>query len=94
MTFAFSVFVCVNGIGLFVQRPPTVQGNTDYLVDLMAKSGIDMAMIVQSATHAFDHSYVGDAMRRFPGKFIGCLLANPDDVSEASVYVCDSTGVL
>ena len=82
--------VSIHSIGLFVQRPPAVQGNTDYLVDLLAKCDIDMAMIVQSATHAFDHSYVRDAMGRFPGKFIGCLLANPDDVSRMtplSVYV-------
>ena len=62
------------------QRPPTVQGNTDYLLGLMSEAGVDMAMIVQSATHEFDHSYVKKAMQRFPDKFVGCLLADPDQV--------------
>jgi len=62
------------------QRPPTVRGNTDYFVDLMAENGVDKAMLVQSSTHGFDHSYTKEAMNRFPDKFIGCLLADPDNV--------------
>ena len=62
------------------QRPPTVQGNTDYLLSLMSETGVDMAMMVQSATHEFDHGYVKRAMERFPDKFTGCLLADPDEV--------------
>lgn len=42
---------------------------------------MDQAMIVQSSTHGFDHSYVQKAMDEFPERFLGCLLANPDEVS-------------
>eukprot|EP00210_Caulerpa_lentillifera_P009505 g9065.t1 len=58
---------------------PAVRGNTDYLVELMDEAKVDMAMIVQSSTHGFDHSYVKKAMDDFPDKFMGCLLANPDE---------------
>lgn len=46
---------------------------------------MDQALIVQSSTHGFDHSYVKKAMDEFPERFMGCLLANPDDVGPLSI---------
>lgn len=37
------------------------------------------ALIVQPANHKFDHSYVTSAMAAHPGRFVGCLLADPTD---------------
>lgn len=34
-------------------------------------------MIVQPANHMFDHSYVTSVLNAHPGKFVGCLLADP-----------------
>ncbi|CAA6659982.1 unnamed protein product [Spirodela intermedia] len=45
----------------------------------MAEAGVDGALIVQPITHMFDHSYVTNALKKYPSKFIGCCLANPAD---------------
>jgi hypothetical protein len=34
-------------------------------------------MIVQAANHMYDHSYVTSVLQAHPGKFVGCLLADP-----------------
>jgi predicted TIM-barrel fold metal-dependent hydrolase len=34
-------------------------------------------MIVQPANHMFDHAYVTSVLEAHPGKFVGCLLADP-----------------
>lgn len=62
-----------------VDEPP-VPANVELLLDAMEAVNVKGALIVQSSTHGFDHSYVTHALKSYPGKFVGCLLANPAEV--------------
>ncbi|CAM9124319.1 unnamed protein product [Ectocarpus sp. 4 AP-2014] len=48
------------------------------LIQEMDDAGIGGALIVQPINYKFDHSYVLDAMSKWPGKFKGMCLANPN----------------
>ena len=58
-----------------------VQACTDLVEDMLPavqQSGVAGALIVQpSEAHHFDHSYVTSVIKRRPGTFVGCLLADP-----------------
>lgn len=56
---------------------PNVPANAEFLVEYMDRAGVDGALIVQPINHGFDHSYVSSVIQRYPGRFVGCLLANP-----------------
>jgi len=43
----------------------------------MQEANISGALIVQPTNHLYDHSYLNTVLQRYPGKFIGCLLADP-----------------
>ncbi|XP_058103064.1 uncharacterized protein LOC131246719 isoform X4 [Magnolia sinica] len=43
----------------------------------MEEAGVDGALIVQPINHKFDHSLVTSVLKKYPSKFVGCLLANP-----------------
>lgn len=45
----------------------------------LQEAGVHGAVMVQPANHKFDHSYVSGVMSRYPGRFVGCLLADPTD---------------
>lgn len=47
------------------------------LLERMEEAKVDGCLIVQPINHKFDHSYVSDAMRRYPDKFKGMLLHDP-----------------
>ena len=62
------------------QDPPTTLQNVASgaaLVEQMEKSGVSGALIVQPINHKFDHSYVIDAMTKYPDRFKGMLLHDP-----------------
>lgn len=65
-----------------------VPANVELLLDAMDVVNVKGALIVQSSTHGFDHSYVTNVMKTHPGKFVGCLLANPAEVSTSRVGGC------
>mmetsp|Transcript_36638 Transcript_36638/g.93659 ORF Transcript_36638/g.93659 Transcript_36638/m.93659 type:complete len:354 (+) Transcript_36638:95-1156(+) len=58
---------------------PPYAGSAELLIDSMKEPGVHGALIVQPANHKFDHSYVTSAMAAHPGRFVGCLLADPTD---------------
>uniref|UniRef100_A0A061RAH3 Catalytic hydrolase n=1 Tax=Tetraselmis sp. GSL018 TaxID=582737 RepID=A0A061RAH3_9CHLO len=58
---------------------PPYPGNAELLLDSMKESDVHGALIVQPANHKFDHSYVSSVLARYPGKFVGCLLADPTE---------------
>ncbi|GMH43486.1 hypothetical protein BSKO_11408 [Bryopsis sp. KO-2023] len=58
---------------------PPVPGHAEVLIEAMESAQVQGALIVQPSNHKFDHSYVTSVLQRYPGKFVGCLLANPDD---------------
>jgi predicted TIM-barrel fold metal-dependent hydrolase len=52
-------------------------GTAEELLKAQADVNVAGAMIVQPVHHGFDHSYVTDAMRRYPGKFKASLVIDP-----------------
>lgn len=56
---------------------PPLPGHAETLIPAMDAAGIAGALIVQPGNHAFDHSYVTSVLRAHPGRFVGCLLADP-----------------
>ncbi|CAM8902543.1 unnamed protein product [Rhodiola kirilowii] len=63
----------------FPGQEPTLPGNLDLLIQSMEEAGVDGALIVQPINHKFDHSYVSSAIKKYPTKFVGCCLANPEN---------------
>ena len=60
--------------------PPGPEGLCGTAEELLkAQTDVDVAgaMIVQPVHHGFDHSYITDAMRRYPGKFKASLVIDP-----------------
>eukprot|EP00192_Tetraselmis_astigmatica_P010935 CAMPEP_0117685128 /NCGR_PEP_ID=MMETSP0804-20121206/21550_1 /TAXON_ID=1074897 /ORGANISM="Tetraselmis astigmatica, Strain CCMP880" /LENGTH=344 /DNA_ID=CAMNT_0005496331 /DNA_START=71 /DNA_END=1105 /DNA_ORIENTATION=+ len=58
---------------------PSCPGNAELLLHSMKGPGVHGALIVQPANHKFDHSYVSSVMAKYPGRFVGCLLADPTE---------------
>ena len=52
-------------------------GTAEQLLAAQADVNVAGAMIVQPVHHGFDHSYITDAMRRYPGKFKASLVIDP-----------------
>ena len=59
--------------------PPTLQdiASPEALLEYMNEAGVDGALIVQPINHKFDHTYVSDAIAKYPTKFKGMLLHDP-----------------
>ncbi|XP_022145165.1 uncharacterized protein LOC111014678 [Momordica charantia] len=63
----------------FPGQEPTLTGHFDFLLQCMEEAGVDGALIVQPINHKFDHSYVTSVINKYPNKFVGCCLANPEE---------------
>jgi len=62
------------------QVPPAALQNVatpEKLLEKMNEANVDGALIVQPINHRFDHSYVKNAMKKYPDKFKGMLLHDP-----------------
>lgn len=59
--------------------PPQLQNvaSPEALLERMKDAGVDGALIVQPINHKFDHSYVTNAIQKYPHKFKGMLLHDP-----------------
>ena len=57
-------------------RTSSEDGSAEFLNTRMAEAGVDKAVIVQPIHYLFDNSYVGDTLKRFPGKFAAIGLVN------------------
>ncbi|KAK9108539.1 hypothetical protein Syun_024550 [Stephania yunnanensis] len=66
-----------NEFPYFPGNEPTLPGTVDFLFECMKEAGVDGALIVQPINHKFDHSLVTSVLKKYPSKFVGCLLANP-----------------
>ncbi len=53
------------------------RATAEALLDHMDRAVVAGALIVQPITHKFDHSYVRDAIQKYPARFKGMCLANP-----------------
>jgi predicted TIM-barrel fold metal-dependent hydrolase len=70
------------------QEPPSPlkdAASTNSLLEQMDTNGVDGALIVQPINHKFDHSYVMNAIEKFPLRFKGMLLHNPSLSPEDAV---------
>lgn len=56
---------------------PPIGATVEQLVEQMDAAGVQGALIVQPGCHKYDHSYVSHALERYPGRLVGCLLADP-----------------
>ena len=61
------------------------EASPEKLLEQMDKAGVDGALIVQPINHKFDHSYVTNAMKKYPNKFKGMLLHDPSLSSKLAV---------
>lgn len=68
-----------NEFPYFPGQEPTLPGNVDYLLESMEEAEVDGALIIQPINHKFDHSYVSSVIRTYPGKYVGCCLADPSE---------------
>lgn len=61
-----------------LERPAAHRGGVEWLLELMAASGVGGALLVQTPWYGEDNRYFVDAMRRFPGRFAALgYLPNP-----------------
>lgn len=77
------------------QQPPEMlreQASYSSLLDQMQIANVDGALIVQPINHKYDHSYVADAIKKYPTKFKGMLLHDPSlSATEAVTSLEDLT---
>ncbi len=57
--------------------PTRIQGTVEMLLQLQAKSGVDKSVLVQPGNYGYDHSYLFDCCRRYPGRFVAVGLIDP-----------------
>lgn len=63
--------------GLARPAPPELVADPESLLSLMEEGDVSGALIVQPINYEFDHSFVADAIRKYPDKFRGMLLFDP-----------------
>lgn len=59
------------------QEPPTARGDAEFLLSLMDEADVAGSLIVQPIVHGFDHTYVDDTLKRWPDRFTGMCLVDP-----------------
>jgi predicted TIM-barrel fold metal-dependent hydrolase len=69
------------------QPPSTLQGcsSAENLLEEMDRCKVKGALIVQPICYMFDHTYVEQCIKRWPHRFKGMCLANPQLSPEAAV---------
>ena len=70
------------------QTPPSSlqnEASPEKLLEQMKAAKVDGALIVQPINHKFDHSYVTNAIKKYPNKFKGMLLHDPSLPSKLAV---------
>ena len=70
------------------QTPPSSlqnEASPEKLLEQMNAAKVDGALIVQPINHKYDHSYVTNAIKKYPNKFKGMLLHDPSLPSKLAV---------
>ncbi|MHB1417439.1 MAG: amidohydrolase family protein, partial [Chloroflexota bacterium] len=57
---------------------PSLPGSVELLLRLQAEAGVSKTVIVQPSNYGYDHSYVLDCCRRYPGRFAAVCLVEPE----------------
>lgn len=58
---------------------PDEPGTADELIEDMDASGVDVAVLVQTSWSTWDNGYIADSVARFPDRFVGHGLIDPQD---------------
>ena len=58
---------------------PDEPGTADELIAEMDEHGVDWCVLVQTSWSTWDNSYIADSVARFPDRFVGHGLINPQD---------------
>jgi len=70
------------------QTPPESLQNVatpEALIEQMDSAGVNGALIVQPINHKYDHTYVAQAIKKYPQKFKGMMLHDPSLSPEMAV---------
>lgn len=62
---------------------PDAPGTADELIADMDANGVDKAVLVQTSWSTWDNGYIADSVARFPDRFIGHGLIDPQDPKNA-----------
>ena len=62
---------------------PDEPGTTDELLAEMDVHGVDWTVLVQTSWSTWDNGYIADSVERFPNRFIGHGLIDPQDPNNA-----------
>ena len=62
---------------------PDEPGTTDELLAEMDEHGVDWTVLVQTSWSTWDNGYIADSVERFPNRFIGHGLIDPQDPNNA-----------
>jgi len=62
---------------------PDEPGRAEELLEEMEVHGVDKAVLVQTSWSTWDNGYIADSVARFPGRFVGHGLIDPQDPANA-----------
>lgn len=62
---------------------PDEPGTADELLAEMNEYGVDWSVLVQTSWSTWDNGYIADSVARFPDRFVGHGLINPQDPNNA-----------
>jgi len=74
---------------------PDEPGTADELLAEMDEEGVDKAVLVQTSWSTWDNGYIADSVERFPDRFIGHGLLDPQDPENVALarYWMDDRGL-
>ena len=58
---------------------PDEPGTADELIEDMDANGVDVSVLVQTSWSTWDNGYIADSVARFPSRFVGQGLIDPQD---------------
>lgn len=64
---------------------PDEPGTADELLEDMDANGVDRTVLVQTSWSTWDNGYIADSVARFPTRFVGMGLIDPQDANNAGV---------
>jgi L-fuconolactonase len=74
--------------------PPDRDATAEMLLALMKAHGVQKSVLVQVSHHGWDHSYLGETLRRYPRDFIAVARVNPEDPAapDQLSHLCQEQG--
>ena len=75
---------------------PDEPGTADELLDEMNMNDVDYSVLVQTSWSTWDNGYIADSVERFPERFVGHGLIDPQDRNNAerAVYWMEDRGLV